>query len=108
MNNSDVDYWVVKLQTKNIGIGIISFIKRDHLEHYDIGFAFLSEYTKNGYAYEAAKIVLHDAKNNSNHEHILATTVKENANSIKLLEKLGFRFDKEIENGKNLLLIYRI
>lgn len=108
IDNSAVNYWIVKLQEQNIPIGIITFIKRDYLEHYDIGFAFLSKFTKKGYAYEATTTVLNDIINDLTHTHILATTVQENIDSIKLLEKLGFRFEKEIEDGNDLLLVYSI
>ncbi|MFP3595583.1 GNAT family N-acetyltransferase [Chryseobacterium sp. SIMBA_029] len=107
IDSPNINYWVVKLKNDNLRIGIITFIKRDYLEHHDIGFAFLPKYAKNGYAFEATVTVLNDAINN-NHEQILATTVTENINSIKLLEKLGLRFEKEMEVGKDLLLIYSI
>lgn len=108
IENPNINYWVVKLKSQNISIGIITFIKRDYLEHYDIGFAFLPQYSKNGFAYEATIPVLYDAVNNHNHRQILGTTIKENTNSIKLLEKLGFNYEKEIENGKDLLLVYSV
>nr|WP_315193765.1 GNAT family N-acetyltransferase [uncultured Flavobacterium sp.] len=106
IDNPNVIYWAVKLKTENTKIGIITFIKRDYLEHNDIGFAFLPKYAKKGYAYEATIPVLKDAINNKNHNRILATTIKENINSIKLLEKLGLSFKNEIEVGKDLLQIY--
>jgi RimJ/RimL family protein N-acetyltransferase len=108
IDNPNINYWVVKLKTEQISIGIITFIKRDYLEHHDIGFAFLPKYGKNGYAYEAANTVLEDAIKNNNHQQILATTVKENTYSIKLLKKLGLSFEKEIEMGKDLLQIYAL
>ena len=108
MDNPNVIYWVVKSKTENVKIGIITLIKRDYLEHYDIGFAFLSEYTKNGYAYEATIAVINDAIENKNHNQILATTIKENINSIKLLDKLGLTFKNEIKAGNDLLQIYAI
>lgn len=106
MNNANINYWVVKLKTDNTSIGIITFIKRDYLEHHDIGFAFLPKYAKNGYAYEAAAVVLKDAVQNANHSQILATTIKENTNSIKLLKKLGLSFKNEMKVGEDLLMIY--
>ena len=108
IKNPNINYWVVKLKGQNIRIGIITFIKRDYLEYYDIGFAFLPEYFKKGYAYEATIPVLNDAVINHQHHQILATTIKENTNSLKLLEKLGFRYEKQIENGKDLLLVYSV
>ncbi len=108
IKNPNIKYWVVKLKNENRSIGIITFIKRDYLEYHDIGFAFLPKYTNYGYAYEATETVLSDAINNKNHLQILATTVIENINSIKLLNKLGLRFEKEMEAGKDLLMIYAI
>jgi [ribosomal protein S5]-alanine N-acetyltransferase len=108
INNPKVNYWVVQLISTKISIGIITFIKRDYLEFHDIGFAFLPQYTKMGYAFEASKVVLYDSINNNNHQQILATTVKENTHSINLLQKLGFCFNKEIKNGNDLLSVYSI
>jgi [ribosomal protein S5]-alanine N-acetyltransferase len=106
INNPQINYWVVKLKTDNSSIGIITFIKRDYLEHHDIGFAFLKKYTQMGYAFEASKVVLTNAISNKNHQQILATIIKENVHSIKLLEKLGLSFYKEIEYGEDLLMVY--
>ena len=108
INNPNTIFWVVRIQDQQIPIGIITFMKRDYLDHYDIGFAFLSKHTKKGYAQEASIAVLNDAIKNSNHKQILATTVKENTNSIQLLEKLGLRFYKEIINENRLLQVYSV
>jgi RimJ/RimL family protein N-acetyltransferase len=108
MGNPNIHYWVVKIQEQQIPIGVITFIKRDYLEHYDIGFAFLEKYTKKGYAYEATIAVMNDAMKDGTHSHILATTVKENVNSIQLLEKLGLRFENEIEREDETLLVYAV
>jgi RimJ/RimL family protein N-acetyltransferase len=108
ISNPNTNFWVVRIQDQQIPIGIITFIKRDYLEHYDIGFAFLAKHTKKGYAHEASIAILNDAIKNANHKQILATTVKENTNSIQLLEKLGLRFYKEIQNENQLLLVYSI
>jgi RimJ/RimL family protein N-acetyltransferase len=107
IENPNVDYWVVTLKSKNISIGIITFIKRDYLDYPDIGFAFLPEYAKNGYAYEASETILKDAIH-TKRQKILAITVKENINSTKLLKKLGFDFNKEIKVEKELLIVYSL
>ncbi|MBI3235396.1 MAG: GNAT family N-acetyltransferase [Bacteroidetes bacterium] len=108
IDNSNITYWIVKLKNENISIGIITFIKRDYLEYYDIGFAFLPKYAKNGYANEAAMAVLNTAINYKNHKEILATTIKDNVNSIKLLEKLGLTFKNEMIVGNDLLMVFSI
>ena len=97
---------VVKLKLVNTPLGIISFIKRDYLDHYDIGFAFLPQHTNKGYAFEAAKEVLSYALNDLKMPAIVATTLHENANSIHLLEKLGLHFDKKIVADMEELLVY--
>ena len=106
MDSPNISYWVVKLRDSEEAIGIITFIKRDHLAHYDIGFAFLPHYTGYGYACEAAKAILADAIKEPGHTHILATTIKENHNSIRLLERLGLMFERETEDGNETLLLY--
>jgi [ribosomal protein S5]-alanine N-acetyltransferase len=99
-------YWVVRTKDANTPIGIISFLKRSYLENFDIGFAFLPDFTNKGYAYEAAKALLLTVSKLPEFNSILATTLYSNNNSIKLLTKLGFRFEKEIEIENAKLHIY--
>lgn len=106
IDNPNVKYWVVRLKDQQLPIGIITLIKRDYLEHHDIGFALLPKYSNNGYAYEAAKTVLDNLITNPLHTLILATTLQENTNSIKLLNKLGLRFNKEIKVENELLSVF--
>lgn len=92
---TDCTYWVVRLKTNNIPIGVISFLKRDYLEFFDIGFAFLPEYNGQGYAHEASKAVLQKVMQDPEHQIVQATTLPENERSIKLLQELGFYFLEE-------------
>ena len=108
MSNPNIQYWVVRLKSQNIPVGVITFIKRDYLDSHDIGFAFLPEYSGKGFAYEAASVVLDAAKSDPVHSRIFATTLKENTKSISLLSKLGFRFDKEIEVEEEILQVYSL
>ena len=99
-----ITYWIVQLldQTK---IGIITLIKREYLQHYDIGFAFLPDFQGNGYAYEASKAVLNHLINTTDYQTILATTIPSNTSSIKLIEKLGLTFYKtDLQQNKELSL----
>lgn len=108
IRNPDIIYWVVKKIDEKDSMGIISFVKRENLELRDIGFAFLPIFSKRGYAFEAAETVLKDLLRDPDSQVILATTKAENINSIKLIEKLGFHFDKAIENGDTKSLLYCI
>ncbi|MGG9963404.1 GNAT family N-acetyltransferase [Ferruginibacter sp. SUN106] len=102
----NLTYWVAKVTATNTPIGIISFIKRTYLEHFDIGFAFLPEFNGQGYAYEAAKEVLSIAEKNPAYYPVLATTIPHNVRSIQLLTKLGLHFEKEIQVEQDKLLVY--
>src|SRR5437867_3917202 len=58
IDNPSINYWVVRIKSNKVSVGIITFIKRNYLEHYDIGFAFLPAFANNGFAYEATRAVL--------------------------------------------------
>ena len=92
INDPAINYWVVKLIDSQTPIGVVTLIKHDYLEHWDIGFAFLSNYSKHGYAHEAACVVLNDALADPSHSQILAVSIRENSNSIQLLEKLRSKY----------------
>lgn len=108
LSNADVSYRVVTLQDAKTAVGIVTLIKRNYLHHHDIGFAFLPTYSKQGYAFEASAAVLADLLKSTQHQTILATTLKENVSSIQLLHKLGFSFSKEITNENDSLQLYSI
>ena len=101
---------LVQLKTSNKSIGMCGLIKRDYLDHVDIGFAFLPDYTGMGYAYEVAKRTIQYAINELQKENILAITLPENSSSIKLLEKIGFKYDKNFitEDTREELSLYSI
>ena len=88
---------LVELRESHTPIGMCGLLKREELPDPDIGFAFLPDFWNKGFAFEAATAVLHDARENFSLERILAITSLDNEASIKLLERLGFRFEKVIE-----------
>jgi len=106
MDNPKINYWVVKFEDEKIGM--ISFIKRDYLDHHDLGFAFLPDHSNKGFAYEAAEKVLKELLQDQEHKIILGTTKTDNRKSVKLLEKLGFHYIREIENEGTMLSLYSI
>ena len=108
INSPNIHYWVVKLKAEKTALGVITFIKRDNLDYPDIGFAFLPGYEGRGFAYEGALEILNDQLGLPGQERILATTLRDNVRSIRLLERLGFKFDKEIESDAETLQVYAI
>lgn len=90
-------FYLVMLKNTNIPVGMCGLVKRNGLEDVDIGFAFLPNHEKKGYAFEAAFATLHYAKTVLKLQRIVAITTQENINSIQLLQKLGLQFEKIID-----------
>jgi len=80
-------------EIRNPVIGICGFVRRDTLPDADIGFAFLPQFERKGYAFEAARAVMDYGKKVLGLERVLAITSLDNESSGKLLAKLGFKFD---------------
>ena len=106
LSGRNIHYWIVREKGKDKPIGLITFMKRAYLDHWDLGFAFLEKHGKKGYAFEASEVVLKAALQLKAHPTIVATTLPDKSNSIKLLEKLGFKFDKKMKVEKDMLSIY--
>jgi len=90
-------FYIVELKdpAEPVGpVGICGLAKRPYLADVDIGFAFLPEFWGQGYAFEAAAAVLDLAHTRLGLRRVLATVRPGNQSSIKLLEKLGLRYEK--------------
>lgn len=105
-NTPNLYYWVARLLDEETPIGVVSFLKRDYLPHFDIGFAFLPEYQGQGYATEGAQAVLDMVSGQPECQPVLATLLPDNVSSIKVLERLGLRFERTLEAGGDVLHIY--
>ncbi|WP_417465806.1 GNAT family N-acetyltransferase [Kordiimonas sp.] len=86
---------IVELKDSGEPIGVCGLVKRPYFEEPDIGFAFLSDYTSQGYGYEAALASLKHAITVQGHKCVQALVSPHNVRSIGLIEKLGFRFDRD-------------
>ena len=106
LESKNVKYWVVRVKESQTPIGIVTLIKRDYLNYPDIGFAFLPDFSGNGYAFEATGVVLNNLIQEQPLTHVLATTIPENISSIKLLKKFGLEFEKEIQVENEKLHVY--
>ena len=87
---------LTELKSNGKPIGICGLIKRDSLEDVDIGFAFLPTYRAHGYAFESASAVMAYGREVLGLNRIVAITSLENDRSVRLLERLGFTFEKMI------------
>ena len=88
--------YLVELSLSGEPIGICGILQRDNLPDPDLGYAFLPPYWKHGYARESAAAVRHYARAELGLGRLLAITNPANAGSIRLLEKLGFTFERTI------------
>ena len=99
--------YLVELKQSGEPIGMCGLIKRDSLQDVDIGFAFLPEFRSKGYAFESASAVMSHARDVLGLSRIVAITSQDNHPSSKLLEKLGFRFERILQletNGEDIKL----
>ncbi|MBE2222441.1 MAG: GNAT family N-acetyltransferase [Anaerolineae bacterium] len=88
--------YLVELKEDATPIGCCGLINRDGLPDIDIGYAFLAEFHNFGFATESAEAVMAFGKNNIGLKRIVGITAVDNQKSIKILEKVGLRFEKRI------------
>jgi [ribosomal protein S5]-alanine N-acetyltransferase len=93
--------WMVELKNTHRPIGICGLIKRDTLPDVDLGFAFTTDFRGGGYAFEAATGTMEYAREALGMQRVIAIVSPENARSIGLLERLGFRFEKSLRLPPN-------
>jgi RimJ/RimL family protein N-acetyltransferase len=84
-------------------IGLCGLLRRKGLEDVDIGFAFLSAFRSQGYAFESAAAVMAHGRYALGLDRIVGITLPGNRASIALLEKLGMKFERMVslpDSGK--------
>ena len=97
-------------KSDGVKMGSCGLYDREGLEGVDIGFAFLPQYGKKGYAFEAATKIKELALKEFGLTQINAITTPANLKSQKLLEKLGLQFVKLIHlpNDDTELMFYQL
>ena len=84
--------FAVRSKTSKRLIGMCGFLQQD--EEIDFGYRYSAETWGKGIGYEAAKKVLNYGLEHLKLKKICARVAIENIPSIKILEKLGFEFEK--------------
>lgn len=77
-------------------VGMCGFVRREGLDDVDIGYALLGVHCGFGYALEAARAVLEYGRATLGLERVVAITSDDNEASMRLLRKLGFRYEQQI------------
>lgn len=78
---------VVEKKEDGQPIGICGLVKRDTLQHYDLGYGFLPSAYGFGYGTESATAVLEYAREEMKLDNLVAITNNDNIRSISLLKK---------------------
>jgi RimJ/RimL family protein N-acetyltransferase len=98
--------WRVELRDGGTPVGLCGFVKRDYLEHADIGFAYLPQHERKGYGYEAAAAALEHGRRVLGFGRVMAITSLHNEASAGLLLKLGFTELDRIEPAGEKLRLF--
>ncbi|MCC6317615.1 MAG: GNAT family N-acetyltransferase [Gemmatimonadaceae bacterium] len=76
-------------------VGMCGLVRRDTLDHPDLGYAFLPAHRAQGYATEAGVAVLAHAWHDIGLARVQAITDPANTRSINVLERLGFTWERD-------------
>lgn len=101
-------FYIVNLKTDTTPIGICGLVKRETMKDVDIGFAFLPEYESKGYGFESATAIMQWAKEKLDLKALAGIVLENNLPSVRLLEKLGLKFQEKFMMDKEELMLYRI
>lgn len=102
--------FAVELKASGLTIGIVSLLDREELDDVDVGFAFLPDSWRQGFASEASSAVLEYAFSELGLRRVIAITQPDNIASIRTLEKMGLTFDGTTRLGDEDidLLLYAV
>lgn len=98
--------YAVEQKSGNATVGLCGFVRRDALPGPDIGFAFLPKYEGQGFGYESAGAMMKYGREVLGFTTVLAITSRDNDASGRLLEKLGLRFERLVENGDETIKLF--
>jgi ribosomal-protein-alanine N-acetyltransferase len=86
--------WHAARRADGVPVGTCGLLKRDILPDVDIGYAYLPEHWRQGYALEAARATLEYGARKFGLKRFIGVVSDHNTASIRVLEKLGMRFER--------------
>lgn len=98
--------YIVEMKTNATPIGVCGFVTRPSLPDPDIGFAFLPEFEKQGFAFEAASAAMKYGRENLKLKRVLAITTLDNKASGRLLAKVGLVYEHDVELAGETLKLF--
>jgi RimJ/RimL family protein N-acetyltransferase len=88
--------YLVALRANGRAVGIAGLVNRPALPGVDVGFAIAGAHRRAGYASEAAAAVLRHAVVDLGLRRVSGVVAPDNAASIRVLEKLGLRYERRV------------
>ncbi len=88
--------WLAELKAGGTPIGICGLLRRETLPDVDLGFALLPAFRGQGYTLEAGRATLAHGRTILGLKRIVAVTAPGNEDSIRVLERLGLRFERMV------------
>ena len=101
--------YLVEHKGTDQALGLCGLLRRDSHPDVEIGFAMLPRGRGQGYASEAAAAALRLGVEQFGLQRIVAITAPDNRASIRILERLGFKFERMVHytaDGESRLFIY--
>jgi len=101
-------HWAVREASAFTLIGLVSITPHHDKTDSELSYQFSRKYHGLGVAYPSISAILAKSKEYSSHSTLIAETQSLNAPSIKLLEKLGMKYERSVERFGATQLIYRM
>lgn len=87
----------VSLKHDGTPIGMCGLLKREVLADVDVGFAYLPQFSGQGYATEAARATIDYGRTVLGLKRIVAITAPDNEGSQNVLRKIGLRHERTLK-----------
>jgi len=88
--------WRASRRSDGAFVGMCGLLKRDSLPDVDVGYAFLPEHWGQGYAFEAANATVGHGARKFGLGRIVGVVSDHNTASIRVLEKVGMRYERMV------------
>ncbi len=101
-------HFVIREKESNSIIGMVSITRHHDQEHFEISYELHPNFWGKGLGTEVSLKIIEYAFSELGLKELIAETQKKNQTSVKLLEKIGMTFVKEIERFGEKQVIYTI
>ena len=96
LDNPNWNCWIIVLKASAAIIGTCLLLYNDEEMHWDVSYNLGKRYWSKGYVTESMKKVMCYAKNTLGIKECATAHAIENPSSGRVLEKLGFKYEKEV------------